>query len=130
MIFGVNKLAEFGELLVELRRDRHMTQAELAKILFVSAGTISNYEKGVHLPDVEKLMAIADYFHVSTDYLLGRTVHDCSLDILDSPVGSGMTLGGLVKDITSLEPERVRSLLLIVNDMKLSATIKKYGGKE
>ena len=123
-------MALFGELLAELRRDRNMTQAELAKELFVTAGTVSNYEKGVHLPDVEKLVAIADFFDVSVDYLLGRTAHDYSLDLLDRPICGSTSLGSLVDDISALEPDRLKALLLIVKDMKLSTTIKNYSGKE
>lgn len=63
-------MSNFGELLAELRLDRKMTQKDLAKMLFVSVGTISNYEKGVHFPDIEKLIDLADFFHVTTDYLL------------------------------------------------------------
>ena len=48
-------MAQFSELLVELRQDKKMTQEDLAKVLFVTSGTISNYENGVHLPDIEKI---------------------------------------------------------------------------
>lgn len=65
-------MAQFGEILAELRQDRGLTQRELAKLFFVTPGTISNYEKGRHLPDAERLIKIADYFSVTTDYLLGR----------------------------------------------------------
>lgn len=41
-------MAEFGDLLSELRRDKKLTQEELARELFVSPGTISNYENNVH----------------------------------------------------------------------------------
>ena len=66
-------MSAFGELIAELRQDRGLTQKQLGKILSVSTGTISNYENGVHYPDLDKLVALADYFQVSTDYLLGRT---------------------------------------------------------
>lgn len=72
-------MAEFGELIAELRQDRGLTQKQLGKILSVSTGTISNYEKGVHYPDLEKLVALADYFQVSTDYLLRRTGYSGSV---------------------------------------------------
>lgn len=55
-------MAQFGEILTELRQDHGLTQKELAKIFFVTPGTISNYEKGRHLPDAERLLQIADYF--------------------------------------------------------------------
>lgn len=40
-------MAQFGEILAELRKDHNMSQKELAKIIYVSTGTISNYETGV-----------------------------------------------------------------------------------
>lgn len=55
-------MATFGEILAELRRDRHLTQREFANTIHVSVSTISNYEQGVHFPDIDKLMEIADYF--------------------------------------------------------------------
>ena len=52
-------MAKFGDLLSELRRDKKLTQDELAHILFVTSGTISNYENNVHYPDVVKLIQLA-----------------------------------------------------------------------
>ena len=49
-------MTKFGEILVQLRQEKHLSQAELGHIIYVSGGTISNYEKGVHYPDVEKLV--------------------------------------------------------------------------
>ena len=69
-------LAEFGEVLAQLRQKRHISQAELGRAIFVSGGTSSNYEKGVHFPDVEKLLLLADYFNVTTDYLLGEPLQN------------------------------------------------------
>ena len=60
-------MAQFGDLLAELRQDRGLTQSELGKVISVTSGTISNYEHGFHLPDLEKLVLLADYFGVSTD---------------------------------------------------------------
>ena len=64
-------MAQFGDLLAELRQDRGLTQSELGKVISVTSGTISNYEHGFHLPDLEKLVLLADYFGVSTDYITG-----------------------------------------------------------
>ena len=72
-------MAQFGDLLSELRQDRKMTQKQLAKAIFVTTGTISNYENNVHFPDVEKLLALSKYFNVTIDYLLGQT--DCDLPV-------------------------------------------------
>lgn len=52
-------MAHLGELIAELRQDKGLTQKELGDILCVSSGTISNYENGVHLPDVDKVISFA-----------------------------------------------------------------------
>jgi len=51
-----------------------MSQAELAEKLGISQQTISKYENGTRQPDFNILKFIADFFDVSTDYLLGRSV--------------------------------------------------------
>lgn len=52
-------MGKFGEKLAELRQDHKMTQRALAQRLHVTSGTISNYENGNHLPDVDKLVDLA-----------------------------------------------------------------------
>lgn len=56
------RLTNFGEILMQLRQEKHLSQAELGNVIFVSGGTISNYEKGVHYPDVEKLASAGRVF--------------------------------------------------------------------
>ncbi|MBB5196090.1 helix-turn-helix domain-containing protein [Anaerocolumna cellulosilytica] len=56
-----------------LRKDKHLTQLELAKKLNLTQSTIAAYENGIKIPTVENLLAIAKFFQVSTDYLLGLT---------------------------------------------------------
>ena len=46
------RLTRFGEILMQLRQEKHLSQAELGRIIYVSGGTISNYENGVHYQDV------------------------------------------------------------------------------
>lgn len=55
----------------ELRQEQKLSQTELAKILGVSQRVISNWERGEREPDFEMLEKIANFFHVSFDYLLG-----------------------------------------------------------
>lgn len=66
----------FKKRLKELRLEKNITQEELADFLNVSKSTISLYENGVREPDLKLLVSIADYFNVSTDYLLGRIESD------------------------------------------------------
>ena len=59
--------------LKRLRAEKGITQKALAMRLNLSAGTISNYENGVHMPDLETLCMLADFYCVSLDFLLGRS---------------------------------------------------------
>lgn len=60
----------FKDNLVELRKIHEMSQEELADIIGVSRQTLSKYETGESLPDIEKCKSIADAFGVSIDDLL------------------------------------------------------------
>ncbi|MBS6476063.1 MAG: helix-turn-helix transcriptional regulator [Clostridiales bacterium] len=62
----------FKEQLKQLREERNLTQAQLAKELDVSQGTIGNWERGIREPDFKTVKMLADYFEVTTDYLLGH----------------------------------------------------------
>lgn len=63
----------FGNRLRNLRISENITGVELGKVLNVTKVAISNWESGKRTPDQETLTKIADYFDVTTDYLLGRT---------------------------------------------------------
>lgn len=110
-------MATFGELLAELRKDHRLTQKDLAKILFVTDGTISNYETGVHYPDVEKLIEISKYFNVTTDYLLGLCKNNLSPDTLNEIFLGKLTIGDIVTQIHVLDDEHKQALKIILNDV-------------
>jgi len=60
-----------GENIRNLRRQKNITQEELSEYLNVTFQTISKWERGENLPDINMLVALANYFDVSTDELLG-----------------------------------------------------------
>ena len=62
----------FSDSLKKLRKAKNLTQIELAKKLNVANGTVGNWESGNRQPDYETLKKIAEFFNVTTDYLLGR----------------------------------------------------------
>lgn len=66
-------MSSFGQRMKELRKERKMTQQSLADIFSVKIRTYQGYEYGESYPEVAKLIAIADYFDVSLDYLVGRS---------------------------------------------------------
>ena len=63
-----------GKSILELRKQKNVTQEDLAAELGVTAAAVSKWENGYTLPDVLMLCALADYFQVTTDELLGRNV--------------------------------------------------------
>ena len=64
---------QFGERLKSLRKERDLTQQDIANVLGVGRATIAGYETKGKQPDYEKLNQLANYFNTSVDYLLGRT---------------------------------------------------------
>lgn len=65
----------FSSRLIALRKERQMTQSDLAKAIHKTRSTVSGYETEGKEPDYEMLCSLAEYFGVSTDYLLG--IDDC-----------------------------------------------------
>lgn len=57
----------------ELRKNKGVTQLKLAMDLGLNQNSISRYEKGEREADYQTLIALADYFNTSIDYLLERT---------------------------------------------------------
>lgn len=129
-MIGADIMAKLGELLAELRLDRKMTQRQLSDILHVSVGTISNYEKSVHFPDIEKLSSLADFFDVTTDYLLGRCENSLSPDIFSEAVIEGKTVGDFIRTIQQLPTDRKHILATIMGDMEFRTAINRYNKGE
>ncbi len=63
----------FANILKTLRTANGYTQEELAVRLNVSRSSLRMYESGAREPDFETLIKIADFFNVTTDYLIGRS---------------------------------------------------------
>lgn len=81
-----------------LRTARGINQAEFAKILGVTKQCVSNWENDNVVPSIEMLIKIADFFKVTTDYLLGRSERPCI-------------------DVSGLTEEQISHIALIVGDM-------------
>lgn len=112
-------MRSFGEILTSLREERGIYQKELAAILKVSVGTVSNYENNIHFPDQEALLQLADYFEVTVDYLLGRTSYRYSLDTLNEEYAPGMTVAELVNIIQHFSPQNTASFLDYIELLQL-----------
>lgn len=62
----------FGKRLRAIRKASDITQDEIADALKLDRTTIAKYENEDRLPDMQTVIAIADYFNISIDYLVGR----------------------------------------------------------
>jgi len=63
----------FGQHLKSLRQAKNLTQKQLAKQIGASESIIQRYELGSRKPTYDTLIALADYFGVTLDYLVGRS---------------------------------------------------------
>ena len=70
LICGMGERRMFADNLIELRKLHHMSQDELADQIHVSRQTLSKYETGESLPDIEKCKKLADVFGVTVDDLI------------------------------------------------------------
>jgi len=62
---------EIGKIIRQLRKERRLSQTELAQEIFTTQDTISLWELGKSLPDAMSIIKLAKFFGVSADYLLG-----------------------------------------------------------
>ena len=91
--------ALLNENIKGLRTARSINQVEFAKALGVTKQCVSNWENDNVVPSIEMLVKIADYFGVTTDYLLGRSERPCI-------------------DVSGLSEEQMGHVALIISDFE------------
>lgn len=94
----------FANRIKNLRCSKEMNQVQLAEKLGVKKQSISNWENDNIMPSIDMLIRIADFFHVTTDYLLGRDVQE--------------TEAPQMLDITGLTPHQIEHIQFIVDDLR------------
>lgn len=108
-------MTELGRRLAALREEKGLTQKKLAELLNMSNGTISNYENGVHAPDPHTLCKLADFYAVTTDYLLGRTNYRYPPEVLKEYVTTDYTVQNMVNIILSFDSASRNAVVKYVN---------------
>ena len=97
-----------------LREEAGKTQAQLADVFNISRQVYANYENGVNQPSPQMLIAMADYFQCSIDYLLGRSDDFGNITVL-SDFSKKESFSAeertLVKEFRALPPEYKKLLL-------------------
>ena len=87
-----------NENIKRLRMARGLNQVQFARVMGVSKQCVSNWENDNVMPSIEMLIKIADFFNVTTDYILGRNERTYI-------------------DVTGLSDEQISHISLIVSDM-------------
>ena len=88
-----------GDKIAELRRQRGWSQENLAERLGVTRQSVSKWESGASVPDLDKIIGLSELFGVTTDYLLGRE----DLQVLD---------------VSGLTAQQVAHLQMLVEDLR------------
>jgi len=86
-----------------LRQSKGLSQVQLADKLDVSKQSVSNWENDNIMPSIDMLVKIADFFNVSTDYILGRKTKNSKKNFID---------------VTGLTPEQIEHIRYIVDDIR------------
>ena len=96
----------------QLRLEKHMSQMELARYMNISQGTLSNWQVGRHDPGSDDLIKLANYFGVSTDYLLGKSDDPDSGTSYETPLilKSQQALLDIMEGLSDEKKERLLEL--------------------
>lgn len=92
----------FSVKLKEIRKEKGITQIELARKLGVATGTVGNWESGKREPDFDTMTKIARFFGVSVDWLIGHSPY-ARRQILRVPVYGKVAAGIPIEAITDIE---------------------------
>ena len=94
-----------NENIKKLRIAKRLNQVEFAKILCVTKQCVSNWENDNVVPSIDMLCKIADFFDVSTDYLLGRSEKR-------------------VVEVSNLTDEQITHLVSLIDDLTMLNNLK------
>lgn len=106
------------EIIRSLREDADLDQADIAKYLEISQQVYSTYERGQYEIPSRHLGALAKYYHVNVEYLLGLTDYKGSIEHLNQGYVGTTTVGGLLSDLMELDNEGRTAALEFVDFLK------------
>ncbi|MBQ7505107.1 MAG: helix-turn-helix transcriptional regulator [Ruminococcus sp.] len=123
---------EFGRMISNLRKKRGLSQKDAAAELGISQSLLSHYEKGIRECGLEFLVKIAEYYEVSTDYLLGRAPaanaeeNAASTESADVQIVKSNTFCLLNRRVINNSASIIYSILSDINNKKLQKNISDY----
>lgn len=103
-VFGEKQKRIIAKTLINLRELNFLTQTDIAKHLHLSPSTISHYEKGLTVPPTEGVYRLADFYNVTTDYILGKSASRTNLnDTYAIKLTNKMTIGDAVEIMAKMD---------------------------
>lgn len=108
----------FKERLAKLMNEFNINQLGLAKELGVTQSTLSRNINGIHRPKAEIIEKIANFFNVSTDYLLGKSDERTPSTPKQELAGVKLALYDQVEDLTDDEARQVLDIIKIITGDK------------
>lgn len=118
------------DIIKGLREDKDLKQIDVAKILDTSQQHYSRYETGAYDIPVRALMILADFYGVSTDYLLGRTEYKNDLAALNNLIAPNITIGMFISETQSLSNRGIIAVVEYISLQKLKEQSNKYSSKK
>lgn len=115
-------MRELQELIKELREDRDLKQKAVAAYLGISQQTYSNYENGHREIPTWVVAKLAQFYEVSTDYLLGTDIGYLGSINLRNSYLDNITMHDVIYDIQKLKEEERRDLLKYIKYLNSSET--------
>lgn len=100
-----------GDILKELRLKRQLTSEQLCERLGIKGGSYRNYERNDRKPDYDTLVKLADFYGVSTDYILGRPNAKAPKDPFDEIETIDEMEKDLIKEWLNLDEKSRKSFL-------------------
>ena len=89
--------------MINLRELNFLTQTDIAKQLHLSSSTFSHYEKGLTVPPTEVVYRLAEFYNVTTDYILGKSASKTNLnETYAIKLTNKMTIGDAIEIITKM----------------------------
>lgn len=96
-------MEEYIRRIRDLREQNHLNQKDAAGILGLTQQYYSMYENGKYEIPMRHLLALAEYYKVSLDYIMGRTKSRQNIDALNQNVTADCSVGELVTDVLGLD---------------------------
>ena len=102
----------------DLREDHDLTQKQVADTLGIHQQAYSHYEMGIRPLPLRHLSVLVKLYDCNTDYLLGLTAYQYSLDRLTAPFCHSITIDMLLSDLLVLNTGKRELLLAYLNYLK------------